>query len=919
MKTLVQKEMRLLAPAYVLALLLAIVPVWLLSKSNSPGYTPAEAFVPAFWFGAMMLALSAFGREFSLNTFPLILAQPLERHRIWRTKIAVLAGAMASAFAAWCLACTVFMPWMRGDEFGQMLAIGGTAVIVTFAGGLWTTLLLRQAAAAFWFTILVPGAIFIAVGALGGSDALVVAALVVYSILAFFLARRLFFQFQEAGWTGGVVSFPGWRKADAALQPARRAHRPLAALFWKELQLQQVSLVGIGLLFLAHLGVVAVRKYGQDSLGPTLHSGLEVFGGLWLLVPLLVGSSSVAEERKLGAAPNQLCLPLSSRLQYLLKLVFVLVLGGVLSGLLPWIAESIGSAVGSSSNIEAFKTPFDGGTLVLSTLLCLGLSLICFYASTLTRSIVHALAAAAATAAGVLMAWGLASAIAFGYSPIFGVYLWRGYLVFYIALPVLVATFFTMAYRNFRRGSEDWRLWRHNLLSLAGSLLLIATLTTAGYYRAWELVTPLEPQHGPPTLLEPAAASPSGAPPSTSAVASAKAEGGSTLSPNRPLQLCSYGGSALAAVLPDGRLWVDRIWYEPDRPVLAFGEQTGFGVGGKWASVSGSQIEPGSNWVAVAANFRQTVAIRADGTLWVSEKPRREDQFGGGRYYRPPLQEAAPLVRFGQETNWQSVVQCYYESLSVILQKRDGTLWFWSVDHPLAKDPEGLGLRSFEPHRLGTQSDWARILSSRDNSVYAWENDGHAWVIHRPERKTQTGQVIVGDDVVMERSANLDSFKWLSLAPCWPWHAAVREDGTLWGWTNVPPTVSQNGQSFLAQPPVQIGNERDWRSVGGDYGSLAALKTDGSLWRWPRQSDIQREFDLATKAPVRLGTHNDWLGVGNALGGTVSLAADGSLWYWWNRRYDYSENPTQPMLAPSRRPSKIESILDGKEPGHSSH
>ena len=677
MKALVQKEIRLLAPAYGLALLLAIVPVWLLPKP--PGYTPAEPFLFTFWFGAMMLGLAAFGREFGLGTFPLILAQPLERNRIWRTKTAVLAGAMASAFVIWGLTCAVCirpgtvraafnhalamglkppMPLasdiMGRADFLGMLAAGAIATIVTFAGGLWTTLLLRQAAAAFWVTILVPGAIFIAIGALGGSDALVVAALVVYSILAFFSARRLFFQFQEAGWTGGVVSFPGWRKQAAALQPALRAHRPLAALFWKELQLQQVSLAGIGLLFLAHLAVVAVRKYDQSSpfytlregLGYTLRSGLEVFGGLWLLVPLLVGSSSVAEERKLGAAPNQLCLPVSSRLQYLLKLVFVLVLGGLLSGLLLWIAESIGSAVGGGANMEAFRRPFDGGTLVLSTLLCLGLSLICFYASTLTRNIVQALAAAAATTAGVLMAWQLATAIAFGYSPIFGAYPWRGCLVFYIALPVLVATFLTLAYRNFQRGPEDWRLWRHNLLSLAGALLLIAALTTAWYHRAWELVTPLEPQHGPPMLLEPAAARPSGAPPS----------GGSSLSPNRPLQLHSYGGSALAAVLPDGRLWVDRIWYEPSRPILAFGEQTGFRVGGKWGSVSGNQIEPGSNWVAVAANFRQTVAIRADGTLWVSEKPRREDQFGRGQD-RPPLQEAAPLVRFGQETNWQSVVQ----------------------------------------------------------------------------------------------------------------------------------------------------------------------------------------------------------------------------------------------------------------------
>jgi hypothetical protein len=909
MKALVQKEIRLLAPAYGLALLLAIVPVWLLPKA--PGNQAPVSCVFLFWFGAMMLALSAFGREFGLRTLPLILAQPFERNRMWRTKTAVLALAMASAFAAWCFSCAACIASGMGMiAFLEMLAIGGTAAIVALAGGLWSTLLLRQVSAAFWFTILAPGAIISAIETLGGSDATVIAALSLYSVLGFFWARRLFFRFQEAGWTGGVISFPGWRTQDAALRPALRARRPLAALFWKELQLHQVSLLAIGWLFLMHLGVVAIRRFGHDSLGVTLRLGLEVFGGLWLIVSLLVGSSSVAEERNLGVTPELLCLPISSRLQYAVKLLFVLVLGGVLSGLLLWTAEGIGSIIrGIAHSNEAFKTPFLTETLVMSILICLGLSLIGFYASTLTRSIVQALAAAVATAAGVWMAWALAAQLAFGNPPIFGVYLWRGWLVFYIALPALVATFLALAYRNFRCDSETWRLWRRNLLSLGSALLLIATLTTAAYHRAWELVTPLEPRHGPKRLLGPTSA--------------------------KPFQLHEYGGNTLAALLPDGRLWENRIGYDPGRLILPFGRQTGFRVGGKWGSLSGNQIEPGSNWVSVAASFRHTVAIRADGALWVSKKPRLRDgwdeampileegtrwvgfprfiwMFGEGRL--PPLEEAAPLVRFGQETNWQSVVQ-YSWSDWPILQKRDGTLWYWYPDHALPKNSEWLGLRSFEPHRLGTESDWAGILYA-GGSAYAWKIDGRAWVIHQPGRKPRKEEVSLAPDVVIDRSPCLDHFKWLCLTRCWPWHAAVREDGTLWAWTNQPPANPQD-QDFLPQPPVQIGNERDWTAVGGGDGTLAALKADGSLWRWQlRGGQYPRDFSLATDAPVRLGAHNDWVGLGNAMNGTVSLAADGSLWYWWDRTHPYYYNYSdQPMLAPPRRPSKIENILDGNKPG----
>ena len=97
MSPLEAKEIRLLLPAYGVALLLAIVPVWLLPYDLNN----ADDFVVlSFLFGVVMLALSPFGREFGLHTFPLILAQPLERTRIWWTKVAVLAVAMTTVFAA---------------------------------------------------------------------------------------------------------------------------------------------------------------------------------------------------------------------------------------------------------------------------------------------------------------------------------------------------------------------------------------------------------------------------------------------------------------------------------------------------------------------------------------------------------------------------------------------------------------------------------------------------------------------------------------------------------------------------------------------------------------------------------------------------------------------------------------------------
>ena len=92
MKPLYAKEIRLLQPAWLMALLLAVVPVWL--GPRGPYDSPQGMALAAFLFGMVMLALSVFGREFGLQTFPLLLAQPVERRRIWWTKSGLLAAAM---------------------------------------------------------------------------------------------------------------------------------------------------------------------------------------------------------------------------------------------------------------------------------------------------------------------------------------------------------------------------------------------------------------------------------------------------------------------------------------------------------------------------------------------------------------------------------------------------------------------------------------------------------------------------------------------------------------------------------------------------------------------------------------------------------------------------------------------------------
>src|ERR1019366_5891319 len=89
----------------------------------------------------------------------LLLSQPAERLRIWQTKISVMAVAFLTVFVLW-LAGFLFS-WVHGfatndyDSYNLFITICLIAT-ATFTGGLWTTLLLRQLAGAFWVSLLVP-------------------------------------------------------------------------------------------------------------------------------------------------------------------------------------------------------------------------------------------------------------------------------------------------------------------------------------------------------------------------------------------------------------------------------------------------------------------------------------------------------------------------------------------------------------------------------------------------------------------------------------------------------------------------------------------------------------------------------------------------------------------------------------------
>ena len=79
MNALLRKEIRLSLPAWIAAMVLAILPVWFVWPGSREVMAPSPgiiAFGP-FGLGLLLLAITPFGQELSLGTFSILLAQPI--------------------------------------------------------------------------------------------------------------------------------------------------------------------------------------------------------------------------------------------------------------------------------------------------------------------------------------------------------------------------------------------------------------------------------------------------------------------------------------------------------------------------------------------------------------------------------------------------------------------------------------------------------------------------------------------------------------------------------------------------------------------------------------------------------------------------------------------------------------------------
>jgi hypothetical protein len=922
MNAFVKKEIRLLLPALGISCALGLPNLFFRFHSDGSlqdWWWVLLAFV-ACAATTVMLALNSFGQEIGSGTFSNLLAQPVSRQKIWDTKISLLAVSLLIVATVWC-GCGLVGLKITGQPLGLMDMFTGVVPfgLVVFTGGLWTVLLLRQVAAAFWFTVLVPGAILvIAAGLFGGESdefmaGMLVSVLGVYSLAGFFFARWLFFRAQDLQWSGGNIVMPEMRGLARFKSPAAlRIWRPRAALWRKELQLHQSQFVVAFVIIVLHLGVLAVRNFCDLSHSHDLKVILQIFWGLWLMMPLLVGCAAVAEERKLGTHEGQLCLPVKRRTQFAIKLVVALALSlifGVIMplllegrGILPdlhlelssgWSASEFGQLPGSQ---RVFWDCLEYANLFLSLLSLAGVVLlvagVSFYVSSLVRNTMQSLAPAVL---GIILAWLLLAAGLIPWAQKVE-FLWSGPLVYFICVPLMAATLAALAFGNFQQARPGWKTGGLNLLALVCVLVFGAAATVMIYHRAWEKLTPFEPAHG-----------------------------AARLSRSAPAVLDEHWGG-VSVLLPDGKYWRGDWAYYPDRrnPLELL-------LGNFKPGLEGGSYFAETNWqLVMPLPSREFAGIKTDGSLWLSEITIPVGGWTNGQW-RTAVSKLRKMTRFGSETNWTSLARF---ADSILLVKNDGTLWVMgptNFPNYYSSRRSWPGLRTFLPRRLGSETNWADVVQSGYRLVLH-KTDGTGWITGDDWQTNGIHAFDLQSGFTVHSAPGLERGRFLSTAQIWGGlcvMVGISTNGTLHVWAEqfVSWDKKHSYGSWLWRPADwQIGDGTNWLAVAGGGGQkLVTLKKDGSLWLWnfhynhlsevPWENQVTAA-DIQSTVPIRLGSHTDWIAVSGEWGDVVTLAADGSLWFWsLGNAADYSNNSNQknslrPLLEYSRKPQLLGNIFN---------
>lgn len=263
--------------------------------------------------------------------------------------------------------------------------------------------------------------------------------------------------------------------------------------------------------------------------------------------------------------------------------------------------------------------------------------------------------------------------------------------------------------------------------------------------------------------------------------------------------------------------------------------------------------------------------------------------------------KSSPVQTIAGGINWKQV-SCNNQSVAAI--KTDGTLWCWGGNAYGQLGDNTTVLRSSPVQTIALGSNWTSV-SAGYRSVVALKSDGTLWVWGRNDY----GQL--GDNSTIDKSSPVQTVaggvNWQQ-ASCHRQMAAVKTDGSLWVWGRNSYGGLGTGNLVHYSSPVQtIASVFGWRSVSALGHTTAALKIDGTLWLWGANNlgQLGDNTVISKSSPIQtIAGGNTWLSVSGThqnqlISSTTAIKSDGTLWSWGRNSYgQLGDSTTVPRSSP---------------------
>jgi alpha-tubulin suppressor-like RCC1 family protein len=200
--------------------------------------------------------------------------------------------------------------------------------------------------------------------------------------------------------------------------------------------------------------------------------------------------------------------------------------------------------------------------------------------------------------------------------------------------------------------------------------------------------------------------------------------------------------------------------------------------------------------------------------------------------------------------------------------KTDGTLWAWGRNED-GQLGTGNRVDRSSPVQVGVLTNWYQAETSTTRNSAAIKTDGTLW----GWGFGQTGDI--GDGNVISRSSPVQIgalTNWYQVSLGSNGAAAVKTNNTVWTWGSGSYGRLGDGTTVPKNSPVQVGALANWAQVAAGSFHTIASKTDGTLWVWGRNSYGQLGTNNVTNrsSPVQVGALSSWAQV--AAGTYSSLA-----------------------------------------------